>query len=97
MIRAIGQFIGKHFENAAAKAGKAYKGYKAANYLKENPPNLPEGVAESLAEASTHRFAGLRRGGKVKKRSYASGGSVSSASKRADGIAVRGKTRCKIV
>ena len=33
----------------------------------------------------------LKKGGAVKK--YASGGSVSSASKRADGIAIRGKTR----
>ena len=43
------------------------------------------------------RDEGMRRGGKVVKK-YASGGSVgSSASKRADGIAARGKTRCKIV
>ena len=38
---------------------------------------------------------GMRRGGKVKR--YASGGSVSSASKRADGIAVKGKTRGKFI
>jgi hypothetical protein len=37
---------------------------------------------------------GYKRGGKTKK--YASGGMVSSASKRADGIATKGKTRCKI-
>lgn len=36
----------------------------------------------------------MRKGGAVKK--YASGGSVSSASKRADGIAQRGKTRGKV-
>jgi hypothetical protein len=35
-----------------------------------------------------------KKGGKVKK--YASGGMVSGASKRADGIASKGKTRCKI-
>jgi hypothetical protein len=35
-----------------------------------------------------------KRGGTVKK--YASGGMVSSASRRADGIATKGKTRCKI-
>ena len=38
----------------------------------------------------------MRKGGKVKakaKTSYKSGGSVSSASKRADGCAIRGKTR----
>ena len=38
---------------------------------------------------------GMRRGGKVKR--YASGGSVSSASKRADGIAVKGKTKGRFV
>jgi len=37
----------------------------------------------------------MRKGGKVKK--YKSGGSVSSASKRADGIAIRGKTRGKYI
>jgi len=38
---------------------------------------------------------GMKKGGKVKK--YASGGSVSSASKRADGCAQRGKTKGRIV
>jgi hypothetical protein len=37
---------------------------------------------------------GMKRGGAVKK--YASGGSVGSASKRADGIAQRGKTKGRI-
>jgi hypothetical protein len=36
----------------------------------------------------------FKRGGAVK--GYASGGSVSSASKRADGIATKGKTKCKM-
>jgi hypothetical protein len=36
----------------------------------------------------------FRRGGKVKK--MASGGSVSNPSKRADGAAIKGKTRCKM-
>jgi hypothetical protein len=35
----------------------------------------------------------MRKGGKVKATSYKSGGKVSSASKRADGCAIRGKTR----
>ena len=38
--------------------------------------------------------APMKKGGKVKK---AKGGSVSSASKRADGVAQRGKTRGKFV
>jgi hypothetical protein len=33
------------------------------------------------------------QGGRMKKPSYCAGGSVKSASKRADGIAIRGKTR----
>jgi hypothetical protein len=36
-------------------------------------------------------FEGYKKGGKIKK--MASGGKVSSASKRADGCAIRGKTR----
>lgn len=38
---------------------------------------------------------GMKKGGEVKK--HAKGGSVSSASKRADGCAIRGKTRGKMV
>ena len=40
----------------------------------------------------------FKRGGKVKPavKKMASGGMVSSASKRADGIATKGKTRCKM-
>ena len=37
----------------------------------------------------------MKKGGKVK--TYKSGGSVSSASKRADGCAIKGKTRGRIV
>ena len=43
---------------------------------------------------SGHEF-GKKHGGKIHK--YAKGGSVGSASKRADGIAMRGKTRGKMV
>ena len=39
--------------------------------------------------------AGMKRGGKVKK--MASGGKTSSASKRADGIAQRGKTKGRMI
>ena len=39
---------------------------------------------------------GSKRGGLMKAKKMASGGSVSSASKRADGIAIKGKTRGKI-
>jgi hypothetical protein len=59
-------------------------------------------VAQSLSQgnpASASAPMGaprMRKGGKVKEKAYAEGGSVGSASKRADGIAVRGKTKCKM-
>jgi hypothetical protein len=46
------------------------------------------------AQAKRAGMEGFKRGGKVKK--MASGGMASSASKRADGIATRGKTKCKM-
>ena len=39
----------------------------------------------------------LKKGGKVKAKKMASGGKVSSASKRADGIATKGKTRGRMI
>jgi hypothetical protein len=39
----------------------------------------------------------MKKGGAVKTKKMASGGSVSSASKRADGCATKGKTRGKMV
>jgi hypothetical protein len=50
--------------------------------------------ARKVEERRKKEREGMKHGGKVKK--YASGGSVSSASKRADGIAQRGKTRGRI-
>jgi hypothetical protein len=41
------------------------------------------------------RAGGMKKGGAVKKK-MKSGGTVSKASKRADGIAKRGRTHCKI-
>ena len=49
----------------------------------------PKGVGES--EKDMDPIPAKKKGGMIKK--MASGGSVSSASKRADGCAVRGKTR----
>jgi len=40
---------------------------------------------------------GMKRGGKVKVKKMASGGMTSSASKRADGCAVKGKTKGKML
>jgi hypothetical protein len=53
--------------------------------------------AEETVDAASSGAAPptMRRGGKVKR--YASGGSVSSASKRADGCAVKGKTKGRFI
>lgn len=49
----------------------------------------------SMAERRMQESGRMRHGGSVKK--YKSGGSVSSASKRADGCATKGKTRGKFI
>jgi hypothetical protein len=54
-----------------------------------------EEEAKKQFEKNKRENEGMKRGGAVKK--YASGGSVSSASKRADGIAQRGKTRGRVL
>jgi hypothetical protein len=59
-------------------------------------PSLMSGFGQPIA-----RVPGMKKGGSVKNKTssktYKSGGSVSSASKRADGCAVKGKTRGKMV
>jgi len=70
-----------------ARANEAREKLMKSDFVKK--PKKP------LDESDTTGGAiGYKRGGKTKK--YASGGMVSSASKRADGIASKGKTRCKI-
>jgi hypothetical protein len=70
-----------------ARANEARDKLMNSKFVKK--PN--KGLDES---DTTGGAIGYKRGGKMKK--YASGGMVSSASKRADGIATKGKTRCKI-
>jgi hypothetical protein len=57
-------------------------------------PRAPQLTNEPLKIGREPLKLGMKKGGAVKK--MASGGKVSSASKRADGIAQRGKTRGKI-
>ena len=53
------------------------------------------GLGASLAGMGALRASGMKKGGTVKK--MAKGGSTSSASKRADGCAVKGKTKGRFV
>jgi hypothetical protein len=95
------------YEDPTALLGAGAAGfglYKLAKYLKgakkakDASPYLKEIGMESkkLPRPSSNvtDVVAKKRGGAVKK--YAAGGSVSSASKRADGIATKGKTRGKM-
>jgi hypothetical protein len=67
------------------------------NYRRETEAEDKERKAYSGKDEESYKGDGMKRGGRVKK--MASGGmtsEASSASRRADGIASRGKTRCKI-
>jgi hypothetical protein len=72
--------------------------------LKENAKNYgldPKAPGYEAASSAVRKEMGgkdftFKKGGKVKSMKMSSGGSTSPASKRADGIATRGKTRCKI-
>jgi hypothetical protein len=63
------------------RAAKAREKLMKSSFIKKSGDDVTDVVAK-------------RRGGAVKK--YASGGTVSSASRRADGIATKGKTRGKM-
>lgn len=67
--------------------------------LDENAPGY-EAAAAAVRKDIGGKDFGLKKGGSVKRnapvKKMASGGMVSSASKRADGIATKGKTRCKM-
>jgi hypothetical protein len=67
---------------------------KAAKDMQRGANEMRESVDPAAREYELAVDSGYKKGGKVKK--MASGGSV-SASKRADGCAVKGKTRGKMV
>ena len=72
----------------------AYERVKPKPFRKGGMPDLTGDGKVTRADVLKGRGV-FKHGGKVKK--YASGGSVSSASKRADGIAVKGKTKGRFV
>ena len=61
----------------------------------ENEEEERRAQEQAAMEQAAAAEGGMKKGGKVKK--MAKGGSVGSASKRADGIASRGKTRGRMV
>jgi len=62
---------------------------------RENPSVSGPTDTRSVSQRLRAAF-GMRKGGEAKAKKMASGGMTSSASKRADGIAVKGKTRGKM-
>jgi hypothetical protein len=72
----------------------------APNDIAPNFAPIKEAAVEKEMDLQdkARRSMGFKKGGKVKSKAIkmASGGKVSSASKRADGIAVKGKTKGKI-
>jgi hypothetical protein len=72
----------------------AYERVKPKPFRKGGMPDLTGDGKVTRADVLKGRGV-FKRGGNVKK--YASGGSVSSASKRADGCAVKGKTKGRFV
>jgi hypothetical protein len=75
----------------AAKEAAQTMGRRMEKDITPRPPQLTN---EPLKIGRESLKLGMKKGGAVKK--MASGGSVSSASKRADGIAQRGKTKGRI-
>lgn len=73
----------------ASKRSDAEAGAPKGSSFKDSPTR---GKKTSYADDIDVEY---KKGGKVKK--YAAGGSVGSASRRADGIATKGKTKCRIM
>jgi len=68
---------------------------KAAKDMQAGANAMRESVPEEARNYELAVDSGYKKGGKVKK--YAKGGSVGSASKRADGCATKGKTKGRMV
>jgi hypothetical protein len=71
----------------------------APNDIAPNFAPIKEAIIEKEMDLQdkARRSMGFKKGGKVKAKSMASGGKVSSASKRADGCAMKGKTKGRFV
>ena len=63
--------------------------------MRDREEMTEEEMREMQRGMSREQPKGMKKGGKVKK--MKKGGTVSSASKRADGIAVKGKTKGRFV
>jgi hypothetical protein len=86
---------GPAFANQIGQLGTAGMGLQQQFGGAGSLANLPSALRDPMKPMP----AGMKKGGAVKKKpkKMASGGKVSSASKRADGCAIKGKTRGKMM
>ena len=90
-------------EMEASEGTKKISDAKLKNLLKANPIGETElsDISESGAAKGLRNYGRMYKQGLVMKPDtnyeYKKGGSVSSASKRADGIAVKGKTKGRMI
>jgi hypothetical protein len=80
-------FLGR----GVSKVKKAILGSDVDNELAAERMRKMDEKDPNTTQAKVNRLLGRKKGGTIS--SYKSGGKVSSASKRADGCAIRGKTR----
>jgi hypothetical protein len=86
----LGGGVGKVAAELTTARGAALRAAEKAEREREK-------VVNPLAwAAGPKRFSEFKKGGVVKAKKMASGGATSSASKRGDGIATKGKTKCKM-
>jgi hypothetical protein len=89
----------KRAERTEARKSEMLKENAKRYGLDENSPGY-EAAAGAVRKGLGGKDFALKKGGSVKKampiKKMASGGSVSNPSKRADGAAIKGKTRCKM-
>ena len=90
----IPQSVGEEF-NKADKGKQFKRGGEMAESKKMIGKEVAfmkkKGAPKSMVKHEESEMMGMKKGGACKK--MAKGGSVSSASKRADGVAVKGKTK----
>lgn len=93
--------VGAGYEDVTKRLKEAEAKKPEADKPKKRGGIGPYGAFEGLTNYLSTLREGRKRPGEMKKggsvKGYSSGGSTSSASKRADGIAKRGKTRGKVI
>ena len=89
------EFMNQDLQEGPASRSPIAEGVTATGTSREARGSIDPNFLRRKQNEKFGTLGRMRKGGSVKK--YASGGSVSSASKRADGCAVKGKTRGKMV